>query len=179
VSLVLIDDNSDNANTINSAIKTVAGKTGIDKESTGAFTSDVSNSLTNLSADLILLTQSESVTGGAHPDEHTGYTYFSKELKRFVKVGDVFSNPKWKAVAQQIAKKHFEKEKTMDDVISLEIAAEENDVFGFMLVEKGFSVDGFTSYAARASDGVTMKWDAFSKFLTPKGKELSLVQAPK
>ena len=179
VSLVLIDDNSDNANTINSAIKTVAGKTGIDKESTGAFTSDVSNSLTNLSADLILLTQSESVTGGAHPSEYTGYKYFSKELKRFVKVSDVFSTPKWKAVAQQIAKKHFEKEKTMDDVISLEIAAEENDMFGFMLVEKGFSVDGFTSYAARASDGVTMKWDAFSKFLTPKGKEFSLVQAPK
>jgi uncharacterized protein len=179
VSLVLIDDNSDNANTINSAIKTVAGKTGIDKESTGAFTSDVSNSLTNLSADLILLTQSESVTGGAHPSEYTGYKYFSKELKRFVKVSDVFSTPKWKAVAQQIAKKHFEKEKTMDDVISLEIAAEENDMFGFMLVEKGFSVDGFTSYAARASDGVTMKWDAFSKFLTPKGKDLSLVQAPR
>ena len=179
VSLVLIDDNSDNANAINSAIKTVAGKTGIDKESTGAFTSDVSNSLTNLSADLILLTQSESVTGGAHPSEYTGYKYFSKELKRFVKVSDVFSTPKWKAVAQQIAKKHFEKEKTMDDVISLEIAAEENDMFGFMLVEKGFSVDGFTSYAARASDGVTMKWDAFSKFLTHKGKDLSLVQAPK
>ena len=179
VSLVLIDDNSDNANTINSAIKTVAGKTGIDKESTGAFTSDVSNSLTNLSADLILLTQSESVTGGAHPSEYTGYKYFSKELKRFIKVSDVFSNPKWKAVAQQMAKKHFEKEKTMDDVINLEITAEENDAFSFMLTEKSFFVDGFTSYAARANDGVTMKWDAFSKFLTPKGKELSLVQAPK
>ena len=179
VSLVLIDENSDNANTINSAIKTAAGKTGIDKESTGAFTSDVSNSLTNLSADLILLTQSESVTGGAHPSEYTGYKYFSKELKRFIKVSDVFSNPKWKAVAQQMAKKHFEKEKTMDDVISLEITAEENDAFSFMLTEKSFFVDGFTSYAARANDGVTMKWDAFSKFLTPKGKELSLVQAPK
>ena len=179
VSLVLIDENSDNANIINSAIKTAAGKTGIDKESTGAFTSDVSNSLTNLSADLILLTQSESVTGGAHPSEYTGYKYFSKELKRFIKVSDVFSNPKWKAVAQQMAKKHFEKEKTMDDVISLEITAEENDAFSFMLTEKSFFVDGFTSYAARANDGVTMKWDAFSKFLTPKGKELSLVQAPK
>jgi uncharacterized protein len=179
VSLVLIDENSDNANTINSAIKTAAGKTGIDKESTGAFTSDVSNSLTNLSADLILLTQSESVTGGAHPSEYTGYKYFSKELKRFIKVSDVFSNPKWKAVAQQMAKKHFEKEKTMDDVISLEITAEENDAFSFMLTEKSFFVDGFTSYAARANDGVTMKWDAFSKFLTPKGKELSLVGAPK
>jgi len=179
VSLVLIDDNSDNANTINSAIKTAAGKTGIDKESTGAFTSDVSNSLTNLSADLIMLTQSESATGGAHPSEYTGYKYFSKELKRFVKVSDIFSNPKWKAVAQQIAKKHFEKEKTMDDVITLDIAAEENDAFGFMLVEKGFFVDGFTSYAARANDGVTMKWDALSKFLTPKGKELSLVPIPK
>ena len=179
VSLVLIDENSDNANTINSAIKTAAGKTGIDKESTGAFTSDVSNSLTNLSADLILLTQSESVTGGAHPSEYTGYKYFSKELKRFIKVSDVFSNPKWKAVAQQMAKKHFEKEKTMDDVINLEITAEENDAFSFMLTEKSFFVDGFTSYAARANDGVTMKWDAFSKFLTPKGKELSLVQAPK
>ena len=179
VSLVLIDENSDNANIINSAIKTAAGKTGIDKESTGAFTSDVSNSLTNLSADLILLTQSESVTGGAHPSEYTGYKYFSKELKRFIKVSDVFSNPKWKAVAQQMAKKHFEKEKTMDDVINLEITAEENDAFSFMLTEKSFFVDGFTSYAARANDGVTMKWDAFSKFLTPKGKELSLVQAPK
>jgi hypothetical protein len=40
-------------------------------------------------------------------------------------------------------------------------------------------VDGFTSYAARANDGVIMKWEAFSKFLTPKGKELSLVQTPK
>ncbi len=179
VSLVLIDDNSDNANAINSAIKTVAGKTGIDKESTGAFTSDVSNSLTSLGSDWILLTQSESVTGGAHPDEHTGYKYFSKELKRFVKVGDVFSNPKWKAVAQQIAKKHFEKEKTMDSVISLDILAEESDAFGFMLIDKGFLVDGFTSYAARANDGVNMKWDAFSKFLTPKGKELSLLQAPR
>ena len=64
-------------------------------------------------------------------------------------------------------------------MISLDILAEENEAFGFMLIEKGFFVDGFTSYAARANDGVTMKWDAFSKLLTPKGKELSLVQIPK
>ena len=179
INLVLIDDSSDNANAINSVIKTSAGKTGIDKESTGAFTSDSSNSLTSLSADLIMLTQIDLASGGAHPTDYTGYKYFSKELKRFVKNSDVFSNPKWKAVAQQIAKKHFDKEKTMDDVISLDILAEENDAFGFMLIEKGFFVDGFTSYAARANDGVIMKWDAFSKFLTPKGKELSLVQAPK
>ncbi len=82
-------------------------------------------------------------------------------------------------MAQQIAKKHFDKEKTMDDVISLEITAQENDAFSFMLTEKSFLVDGFTNYAARANDGVTIKWEAFSKFLTPKGKELSLVQAPK
>jgi len=126
-----------------------------------------------------MLSQSESASGGAHPSEYTGYKYFSKELKRFVRVADVFSSPKWKAVAQQIAKKHFDKEKTMDDVISLDILAEENEAFGFMLIEKGFFVDGFTSYAARANDGVNMKWDAFSKFLTPKGKELSLVQIPK
>jgi uncharacterized protein len=176
--LVLIDDTSDNANAINAAIKP-AEKATIDKDATGAFTSDASNSLTSLNADLIMLSQSESASGGAHPSEYTGYKYFSKELKRFVKNSDVFSSPKWKAVAQQIAKKHFDKEKTMDDVISLDILAEENEAFGFMLVEKGFSVDGFTSYAARANDGVTMKWDAFSKFLTPKGKELSLVQIPK
>jgi hypothetical protein len=179
INLVLIDDSSDNANAINSVIKTLAGKIGIDKELTGGYTSDSSNTLTNLSTDLILLTQSESVSGGAHPDEHTGYKYFSKELKRFVKNSDVFSNPKWKAVAQQIAKKHFEKEKTTDSVISLDILAEENDAFGFMLIEKGFFVDGFTSYAARANDGVSIKWDAFSKFLTPKGKELSSVKLSK
>lgn len=179
INLVLIDDSSDNANAINSVIKTSAGKTGIDKESTGAFTSDSSNSLTSLSADLIMLTQINLASGGAHPSDYTGYKYFSKELKRFVKNSDVFSNPKWKAVAQQIAKKHFDKEKMMDAVISLDILAEENDAFGFMLIEKGFFVDGFTSYAARANDGVNMKWDAFSKFLTPKGKELSLVQAPR
>lgn len=179
INLVLIDDSSDNANAINSVIKTSAGKTGIDKESTGAFTSDSSNSLTSLSADLIMLTQIDIASGGAHPTDYTGYKYFSKELKRFVKNSDVFSNPKWKAVAQQIAKKHFDKEKMMDDVISLDILAEENDAFGFMLIEKGFFVDGFTNYAARANDGVNMKWDAFSKFLTPKGKELSLVQAPR
>ena len=176
--LVLIDDTSDNANTINAAIKPTE-KAMVDKDSAGAFTSDVSNSLASLNADVILLSQSESASGGAHPSEYTGYKYFSKELKRFVKVADVFSSPKWKAVAQQIAKKHFDKEKTMDDVISLDILAEENDAFGFMLIEKGFFVDGFTSYAARANDGVNMKWDAFSKFLTPKGKELSLLQAPK
>ena len=176
--LVLIDDTSDNANTINAAIKPTE-KAMVDKDSAGAFTSDVSNSLVSLNADVILLSQSESASGGAHPSEYTGYKYFSKELKRFVKVADVFSSPKWKAVAQQIAKKHFDKEKTMDDVISLDILAEENDAFGFMLIEKGFFVDGFTSYAARANDGVNMKWDAFSKFLTPKGKELSLLQAPK
>ena len=173
ISLVLIDDNAENANAINSAIKAAAGKTGIDKESTGAFTSDASNSLTSLSADLILLTQSESVTGGAHPSEYTGYKYFSKELKRFIKISDIFNSPKWKSVAQQIAKKHFEREKTMDSVISLDIAAEDSDAFGFMLTEKGFFVDGFTSYATRADDGVTMNWDAFAKFLTPKGKEFS------
>ena len=179
ISLVLIDDNSDNANTINTAIRATAGKTGIDKESSGAFTSDSSSSLSSLSVDLILLTQSESVSGGAHPSEYTGYKYFSKELKRFVKNGDLFNSPKWKTVAQQIAKKHFEKEKMMDAVISLEIAANDNDTFSFMLTEKGFFVDGFTSYAARDSDGVTMNWDAFSKFLTPKGKEFSLVKPAK
>ena len=128
---------------------------------------------------MILFTRTESSSGGAHPNDHTGVKYFSKELKRFLKVSDVFSNSKWKAVAEQMAKKHFEEEKTMDDVSSLEIAAKENDVFGFMLSERGFSVYGFTSYATRGSDGVTMSWDAFSKFLTPKGKELSFVKPVK
>ncbi len=86
INLVLIDDSSDNANAINSVIKTSAGKTGIDKESTGAFTSDSSNSLTSLSADLIMLTQIDIASGGAHPTDYTGYKYFSKELKRFVKI---------------------------------------------------------------------------------------------
>ena len=179
INVVLIDDNSDNANAINAEIKAAAGKAGIEKDSTAAFKSDVSISLTNLSADMILVTRIESSSGGAHPNDYKGVKYFSKEHKRFLKVGDVFSNSKWKAVAEQIAKKHFEKEKTMDAVSSLEIAAKENDVFGFMLSEKGFEVDGFTSYAQRASDGVTMSWDTFSKFLTPKGKELSLVKPVK
>ena len=179
INVVLIDDNSDNANAINAEIKAAAGKAGIEKDSTAAFKSDVSISLTNLSADMILVTRIESSSGGAHPNDFMGVKYFSKEHKRFIKVGDVFSNSKWKAVAEQIAKKHFEKEKTMDAVSSLEIAAKENDVFGFMLSEKGFEVDGFTSYAQRASDGVTMSWDTFSKFLTPKGKELSLVKPVK
>ena len=179
INVVLIDDNSDNANAINAEIKAAAGKAGIEKDSTAAFKSDVSISLTNLSADMILVTRIESSSGGAHPNDYIGVKYFSKEHKRFLKVGDVFSNSKWKAVAEQIAKKHFEKEKTMDAVSSLEIAAKENDVFGFMLSEKGFEVDGFTSYAQRASDGVTMSWDTFSKFLTPKGKELSLVKPVK
>ena len=179
INVVLIDDNSDNANAINAEIKAAAGKAGIEKDSTAAFKSDVSISLTNLSADMILVTRIESSSGGAHPNDYIGVKYFSKEHKRFLKVGDVFSNSKWKAVAEQIVKKHFEKEKTMDAVSSLEIAAKENDVFGFMLSEKGFEVDGFTSYAQRASDGVTMSWDTFSKFLTPKGKELSLVKPVK
>ena len=82
-------------------------------------------------------------------------------------------------MAQQIAKKHFEDEDAMDAVGSLDIRAEENETFRYMLMEKSFFVDGFTSYAQRASDGVTMKWEAFSKFLTPKGKELSLVKLSK
>ena len=67
----------------------------------------------------------------------------------------------------------------MGDVVSLEITANENNAFNFMLMDKGFMVDGFTSYAARANDGVLMKWDALSKFLTPKGKELSQVRITK
>jgi hypothetical protein len=67
----------------------------------------------------------------------------------------------------------------MDAVGSLDIRAAENDTFSYMLMEKSFLVVGFTSYAQRASDGVTMKWDAFSKFLTPKGKELSSVKLSK
>ena len=176
--MVLIDDSSDNAKAINAASKP-ADKVSIDKDFAGAYTSDASSGLTSLSADLIMLTQSESATGGAHPTEYTGFQYFSKELKRFIKNSDVFSNPKWKTVAQQIAKKHFEKEKTMGDVLSLEITADENSTFNFMLMDKGFLVDGFTSYAARANDGVIMKWDALSKFLTPKGKDLSQVQTAK
>ena len=77
---------------------------------------------------MILVTRIESSSGGAHPNDYIGVKYFSKELKRFLKVSDVFSNSKWKAVAEQMAKKHFEEEKTMDDVSSLEIAAKENDV---------------------------------------------------
>lgn len=176
--LVLIDDASDNASIMNAAIKS-ADKVTIDKETDIGFISSTSNTLTGLGTDLIMLTHSGESSGGAHPDSFTGYQYFSKELKRFVKFSDVFSSPKWKAVAQQIAKKHFEKEKAMEDVLSLEIRAEESDAFRYMLVDKGFSVEGFTSYAARAFDGVTMNWDAFSKFLTPKGKELSLVKLPK
>ena len=105
---------------------------------------------------MILVTRIESSSGGAHPNDFMGVKYFSKEHKRFIKEGDVFSNSKGKAVAEQIVKNHFEKEKTMGAVSSLEIPAEENDVFGFMLSEKGFEVDGFTSYAERASDGVSM-----------------------
>jgi len=176
--LVLIDDGSDVASAINAAVKP-SEKATIDNETDMGFTSDTSTNLTALGADLIMLTQREESSGGAHPDAFTGYQYFSKELKRFVKISDVFSNPKWKAVGQQIAKKHFEKEKAMEDVLSLEIHAEENDTFRYMLVDKGFLVDGFTSYAARGIDGVMMNWDAFSKFLTPKGKELSLVRLSK
>ncbi|NDE05618.1 MAG: hypothetical protein EB003_13425, partial [Flavobacteriia bacterium] len=91
----------------------------------------------------------------------------------------VFSNPGWKDLAQQIAKKHFEKENAMDDVVSLEILADEKSAFSFFIVDKGFMVDGFTSHAARAIDGVVMQWDIFSKFLTPRGKQLAQVQAPK
>ena len=176
--LVFIDDSSDNANAINAAIKP-AEKAMIEKDAPGGFTSDVSNSLTSLNADLIMLSQSESASGGAHPSDYTEYKYFSKELKRFIKVSDVFSTPKWKTVAQQIAKKHFEDEDAMDAVGSLDIRAAENDTFSYMLMEKSFLVVGFTSYAQRASDGVTMNWDAFSKFLTPKGKELSSVKLSK
>jgi hypothetical protein len=176
--LVFLDDRSDNANAINAVIKP-AEKAVIEKGAAGGFTSDASNSLTSLNADLIMLIQSESSSGGAHPSDYTEYKYFSKELKRFIKVRDVFSSPKWKAVAQQIAKKHFEDEDALDAVGSLDIRAEEDDTFSYMLMEKSFLVEGFTSYAQRSSDGVTMQWDAFSIFLTPKGKEFSLLKQSK
>lgn len=176
IEVTLIDDNSEVANLINQ--KNKPKKIEIECDSCRDAT-EISISLSELNSDLIKIERYESNSGGAHPDESTGSEYFSKQLKRPLKLSDIFINADWKKVAQKIAKKHFETEGTMEDVTRLEITLDQNDVFTYSFADKGFYITGFTSYAARAVDGVDMPWELFVKFLTPKGKELSQLKQKK
>lgn len=164
----LFDGSSPLATTLNAIIKPRATVETGNTESTN----ETNLTLEQWNPDLVLIKETYDMSGGAHPVSGTNFNYFSKNLKRVVKIGDVFNSPQWKEMAKKTAKQHFKKQgiETADDI---EIYAESKDAFGYSVSPSGFYIDGFLSYAERAVDGVEMSWKAFGKYLTPLGQELA------
>lgn len=164
----LFDGSSALAASLNAIIKPRATVETGNTESTN----ETNISLEQWSSDLMLIRETYDMSGGAHPVSGTNVNYFSKNLQRLVKIGDVFNSPQWKTLAQKTALQHFKKE-GIEVNGDAEIYAEPKDPFNYPVTPGGFVVDGFLSYAERAADGVEMSWKAFGKYLTPLGQELS------
>jgi len=164
----LFDGSTPLATALNGIIKPRAAVNTGDTESTN----ETNVTVEQWSSDLIVIKEAYEASGGAHPVSGTHFNYFSKDLKRLIKIGDVFHSPQWKALARKTAQQHFKKE-GIDISDDLDISAESKDPFYYAITSSGFTIDGFLSYAERAIDGVEMKWKAFDKFLTPLGKELA------
>ena len=164
----LVDGSSPLATTLNAIIKPRATVETGNTESTN----ETNLTVEQWNPDLIVIKETYDASGGAHPVSGTHFNYFSKNLKRMVKIGDVFNSPQWKELAKKTAKQHFKKQgvETADDI---EIYAESKDAFAYPVSPSGFFIDGFLSYAERAIDGVDMSWKAFGKYLTPMGQELA------
>ncbi len=164
----LFDGSSPLAMTLNAIIKPRAAVETGNTESTN----ETNLTIEQWNPDLIVIKETYDASGGAHPVSGTNFNYFSKNLKRMVKIGDVFNTPQWKELAKKTAKQHFKKQgiETADDI---EIYAESKDAFAYSVSPSGFFIDGFLSYAERAVDGVEMSWKAFGKYLTPLGQELA------
>ena len=164
----LFDGSSALATSLNAIIKPRATVETDNTESTN----ETNISLEQWSPDLILIRKTYDMSGGAHPVSGTNVNYFSKNLQRLVKVGDVFNSPQWKTLAQKTALQHFKKQ-GIEVNGNAEIYAESKDPFNYPVTSSGFTIDGFLSQAERAVDGVDLSWKAFGKHLTPLGQELS------
>lgn len=169
----LFDSRSDLANALNAIIKPLSK---VDTGDTGS-TFDSNVWVTQLSPDLVMIEERYEITGGAHPDSGTNLQYFSKNLKRPLKIGDVFNSPQWKVLAQKKAQQQLKK-KGVEISEVFDIAADQKDLFAYAISEQDFSIDGFLPYASRALDGVDLPWKDFSKFLTPLGQQLSRIKTP-
>lgn len=164
----LFDSSSALATAMNAIVKPRAV---VDTGDTGS-TSEINITIEQWSPDLVVIKETYDTSGGAHPVSGTNFNYFSKNLKRLVKIGDVFNSPQWKTQAQKTALQHFKKQ-GVEVNGNAEIYGESKDPFSFPVTSSGFMIDGFLSYAERAIDGVDMSWKAFGKYLTPLGQELS------
>ncbi len=167
----LFDGRSDLANALNAIIKPLSK---VDSGDTGS-TSESNVLLRQLSSDLVMIEERFDMSGGAYPVSGTNFQYFSKDLKRPLKIGDVFNSPQWKVLAQKKAQQQLKK-KGVEGVDIFEIAAEQKDPFGYAISEKGFVLEDLLPHVARALDGADMPWKDFSKFLTPLGQQLSRVK---
>jgi uncharacterized protein YecT (DUF1311 family) len=109
------------------------------------------------------------------PIMETETIYFSRALNRSIKVGDVFKSSDWKVYAEKIARQHFKRKGI--DALDISIFAKQDTDFYYTVSSEGFLIDGFLGWSDRASDGVTMRWRDFSKFLTPLGEQLSKISS--
>ena len=164
----LFDGSSALASSMNAIIKPRAA---VDTGDTGG-TNETNIMIEQWSPDLVLVKETYEASGGAHPVSGTNFNYFSKNLKRLVKIGDVFNSAQWNTQAQRTAMQHFKKQ-GIEVNGNAEIYGESKDSFSYPVTSSGFMIDGFLSFAERAIDGVDMSWKAFGKYLTPLGQELS------
>lgn len=136
---------------------------------------NTSVNVADVSSDIaIIKVFAEGYTGGAHPESDSAVLYYSKMLNRPIRLSDVFKSPEWKLQGEKVARQHF-KTKGIE-VRSYEISAKADDNFGYLIGSGGLLIDGFLSNAERADDGVTMRWNDFSRYLTPLGIQLSQVK---
>jgi hypothetical protein len=152
-------------------------QTKIDPNETKGYESYVVR-LAGLSQDWLLRTNEWETMLGAYPSSGTECGVYALSLDRPLRIQDVFSDAAWKAIAKQVTQAHFialAKERNDFDVSMLHGYAQfdlaPSAEFTFCLNADGFNVDGFLPHVARALDGVTLPWSAFSKQLTPYARE--------
>jgi uncharacterized protein YecT (DUF1311 family) len=164
----LMDGNSATAQALNAILRPLAELEGTDPDD--SYQSSVT--LAPLGPDLLLIEDGFEGFGGAHPVSGTSRLYFSRPLQRVLTYADVFNSPQWKDLANKLARQHFKKQgRDADDVSSFKV--EDRQPFRHPVSASGFSIDGFLSYAERASDGVDLSWKDFVRFLTPLGQQLA------
>ncbi len=113
----------------------------------------------------------KAVPRPSDPIAETEMVYFSRALNRSIKFGDIFKSSDWKVYVEKIARQHFQRKGI--DALDISIFVKQETDLYYTINSDGFLIDGFLGWSDRASDGVTMRWRDFSKFLTPLGEQFS------
>lgn len=115
---------------------------------------------------------------GAYPNSYKTCGVYRMSAQRPLLIGDVFSGPKWKAIAEKEARAHFAALAKKDPEFQLDMVTDyasfrlnADQEFPYCIDATGITAVGFFPHAAQVFDGVPIKWSAFASVLTPYAKE--------